>query len=500
MSDNDNLMYDSNNALRQTNKFVLINNALLTVFLIVGYLIEYFKGNREIGYVIHFIIIATVPILVAIINYRINPCSMKLKGIMLIGYFIVYIFAMLTSRRLIVYVYLFPIITMYFLYLDIRLMIAACSMAFAANVAKIAYMIFYIDLNDKSTITDFTVQFSSVALFSFALIISTYLSNKFNDEKLNSIRAQKDKQAEILSNVLKAAGILEKNSASLTDYASEFDRSIHATTSAIGEIAAGAQNTSVNMEKQSELSKEIQSLIMETSELSNEMEKVSNSSKLSVQSGLDIVEELNNKAFEVNEKSMNVYDSMLNLKKQSEQVLGIIEIIADIAEQTNLLSLNAAIESARAGDAGKGFGVVADEIRKLSAKSKESTAEISRIINGLKEKVDGCLEDVVKMKEANDIQHKYILETKKVFGDITNNIGVLTKDVELVDSKIDNIVKANEKIVESINEITAISQQTAANAEEANAMSVTNLDKSKNMRERVKELLNISEEMRKYSL
>jgi hypothetical protein len=96
-------------------------------------------------------------------------------------------------NRPLVYVYMFPIIIEYFLYFDLRLIVITSCSIVAINVAKIVYYMAFLGLTDSFSTTNYLIQFASVFLFAFALIVSTRLSNQFNNEKISSIERERQK-------------------------------------------------------------------------------------------------------------------------------------------------------------------------------------------------------------------------------------------------------------------------------------------------------------------
>ncbi|MCX7749746.1 MAG: methyl-accepting chemotaxis protein [Clostridia bacterium] len=485
-------------SLQRTNGVVLLINCFLTVFLCIGYTIEYLKGQKTLNYVLLFYIIAIVPIAFATTVYLKNKESKNFKLFTLVGYFILYIFVMFTADKILVYVYMFPIIMMYFLYFDLRLMIRSCGIIFIINILRISKDIFVIGKNKPDDITNYTIQFASVFLFCFALIVATKLSNRFSSEKLDSIEMERAKQEEILRDVLKIARILDKNSQGVYEIVGELTNSTNSVASAVSEIAKGVSHTAESIQSQLTMTKNIQTVIMDTSSLSNGMGELSKDSEKVLKEGMQIVNNLSEKTTMVNESSKNVFESMVELKDKSNEIQGITEIITGIAEQTNLLSLNAAIESARAGELGKGFAVVSEEIRKLANQSRDSAGNIEIIISELQEKADRSVEAVLKLTNVNNEQNELIVKTKSIFDDIILKLKQVNENVNFLNQRIGEIVSSNNKIVESINEISALSQEATANAEEASAMTCENIEQSGIAKNLVEELMNTSKEMDKY--
>lgn len=481
-----------------TNKVVLIINTLLSVFLAIGYLAEFFKGTRSLSYVIIFDLAVVIPISIALIMYIKSPKNSKIKYITMVGYLIVYSVALITSSTRLAFVYIFPIIVMYLLYFDLKLTVWSYSYVFILNLGVIIWQIVSGKVTAKDT-TELTIQFAAVFLFGVAIILSTKLSNRLSFEKIASINEQKAKQEEILTKILNAADILDSNAREVQNFMTEFNISIGQVSSAIDEISKGTQSTSENMTQQSDATHKIKELINITSHLSKQMGDLSDNSTNDVNEGMKVVNQLNDTAAIVNERSLMVENQMAELESKTTEILGITTIISDISAQTNLLSLNASIEAARAGEAGKGFAVVADEIRQLADQSRESTSKISTIINELNETVNHCVDQIHNMESANQEQNEFILNTKNIYNHISNNTSKLSNNVKEVNSKIETIVESNESIIESINRIAAVSEETAASSQEANAMANANLANVEELMEKINEILKTADAMKTYA-
>jgi methyl-accepting chemotaxis protein len=487
-----------NSQIKRTNKVVLLINLLLNATTFIGYFLEVLRGGRTLGYLLTFSAIIFIPLIIAIIVYRKKPASSSIKYITLMGYLFFYLFVNLTSPYLITYVYFFCIILMYYLYFDLKLIIVACSVAFIINIIKIIYSIFILKSNTGGAVTEYTIQIASLILFSLSIIISTRLSIIINNENLGNILAEQKKQAEILDDVLKIAAVIEKNSQDVYTIVEESATGSDVISNAINEISSGVVHTAESIQNQSVMSKNIHSLIVDTSELSEQMEALSNESVNALNEGIEHVRELSEKALVANEKNQYAYRKMQELTEKANEIQSIAEIITGISEQTNLLSLNASIEAARAGENGRGFAVVADEIRKLAMQSKDSATSIAEILESLGRKATRTSESVVILKDINDQQTDLINNTKNVFENIAVKIGEFTNDVRLVTQRLGEIVSSNNKVIDSITEISALSEEATANAEEANAMTSISRENADKARVLAKELIDTSNNFKKY--
>ena len=160
---------------------------------------------------------------------------------------------------------------------------------------------------------------------------------------------------------------------------------------------------------------------------------------------------------------------IMNASESAEKIYQSSQMIRSIADQTNLLALNAAIEAARAGESGRGFSVVAEEIRKLAEQSQRFTEEISAIINELKQKTESAVVTMKGMHHVIAEQSQSVSATNEKFDGIAEAIEQTTAAIDRMNQSGKMMLERKQTIVDVIQNLAAISQENAASSEEVNA-------------------------------
>ena len=275
----------------------------------------------------------------------------------------------------------------------------------------------------------------------------------------------------LISEVAKV-GVKVTNSADGVAHTSNIIRDTSKAISlAIDGIETGAVSQAVDTEncldQMNELAKKINVVYDSTAEI----EQFTNNTKSIVSDGINIIDDLSSKSNATTEITKVVIDGIEKLEIQSGSISSIVSVINDISAQTNLLSLNASIEAARAGEAGRGFAVVAEEIRKLADQSMDAANQIKDIVSEIQTQTKGT---VVIARKAEDIvleQVDALGNTVRVFDDINHHVESLSTSLYNISDGIKGIEKAKDDTLEAIKNISDVSQESAAAAEEVNATS-----------------------------
>ena len=273
----------------------------------------------------------------------------------------------------------------------------------------------------------------------------------------------------LVRDVKSASSRVLDTSIALSSMSEETTASVNEVTKASEEVAKGAseqaQNSYDAVSSTTLLSEELDSIQSSTTYLN----QLSENTNVLTQQGLNRIQLLSDKSEITMESTAHVSKLVNETYESMGKIDAISDVIDSIAEQTNLLSLNASIEAARAGESGKGFAVVANEIRQLAEQSKASTIKIKGVINDIESKTTQSVDAMKATNQNVSEQVALVLETQNVFQEIMDAVQVLLSNLDTINKNIKSIGTKKDDILNQIENISAISQESASASEEVTA-------------------------------
>lgn len=218
------------------------------------------------------------------------------------------------------------------------------------------------------------------------------------------------------------------------------------------------------------------------------VDKIASNTKSVVSNGINVVDKLNEATKENVRIIKDTIKDMEELENESNAITSVIAVINEIASQTNLLSLNASIEAARAGAAGKGFSVVAEEIRKLSERSVKAASEIENIIIGIISKTKDTVQTVKQEEKITQTTEERLNEVVKLFHNINIHVDELAVKMNRITEGIGDIERAKNDTLHAIENISAVAEETSASSQEVDATAQQQLEAVTKLNEDVKAL------------
>lgn len=324
---------------------------------------------------------------------------------------------------------------------------------------------------------DLTTKFDTKRKDEF-LTLSSGIGNMLAD-----MRKLIGEVQEVGSKVSSSAGGLSETSEMLLDATRDISVTIDNIEKGIIQQAGDTENC---LNQMNCLSNEITQVYSRTYEI----EQIAGDTKHITGEGIDIVEELNQKSIATSNITRNVINKVEKFEIQSHNIESFVKTIKEIASQTNLLALNASIEAARAGYAGLGFAVVAEEIRKLAEQSVQAVNQIQNIVIELYLQTKDTVDSAKEAESIVDSQTVSLEKTIKAFHNINEHVKKLVNNLDFVSQGMKKIETAKEDTLQAIESISAVSEEIAASTEEVSATALMQIDTVEHLRQSAFELAN----------
>ena len=299
----------------------------------------------------------------------------------------------------------------------------------------------------------------------------------------------------VMQTTSSAAEVLA-TSASLSDASHKTAGSAKEIAVATEEIASGATNLAVESERGSEMTssigEQVRSVIAANTEMGQSASEVEEASR----KGTDYMAALMEKTSQTEEMTRSMVEKVDKLKDSTGSIRKILEVLGNLTKQTNILSLNATIEAARAGAAGKGFMVVADEIRKLADQSRHSIGVVGEVVQTIQSEIDETVHVLSDAYPLFQAQIEAVRDANQIFQNVQYQMSGFVQKLDSATESINHLEGAQSTLSLAMTNVSAVAQQASATSEQVASLSNEQLNVSEGLVELSNRLEQVSKELK----
>lgn len=337
-----------------------------------------------------------------------------------------------------------------------------------------------------------TLMLTSIAVVATMVLIAIVLGSTFSlrllrplgklEKTIQHVENESDLTAEIpVSKITEFGNIANLINSMLDTFKRSMKKVSSSTamlTNASEELSMVTQDTSAGIAQQfneiDQVATAINEMTATVQEVANNASEAANAAATAdenANNGRQVVESTINSIDTLAQQNERIAEVIISLNSKSEQIGAVMDVIKGIAEQTNLLALNAAIEAARAGEQGRGFAVVADEVRSLASRTQDSAGEIESMISELQSEMKQAVTEMDSSKELTKSSVESAASAGEALATITQSIKKIAEMNTTIAGAAEEQSAVTEEINSNIEKIRDISKKTTSGADQTTASS-----------------------------
>lgn len=452
-------------------------------------------GYPSTNYII-FLILCWVPFFAGDLLLRIRgKADDRYRYALVIGYGIFYTFLICTTDSPIAFTYILPVVSLLVLYKDQKFMVG-CAIA---NIASVIVSVFYhLVVLGQNTATDqknYQLQVACLLLCYIGYIMSIRHLIESDGALTESIKADLKRVVTTVEQVKTASNTIMDGITVVRELATENKHGSDIVVDGMNKLTDNNDQLQSRTASSQEMTGDINSQVQNVASMINDMVSLTaESGKHAKTSSVDL-ESLVQTAGTMADLSNEVEHILDAFKAEFETVKQETGTIDSISSQTNLLALNASIEAARAGEAGKGFSVVAEQIRKLSTETKDSSGQISEALSRLDEisgKMTSSIEETLKLIQ---VTLEKVTQTGENVNKITQDSSLLGEHIQTIDSAMKEVESSNRQLVENMEQVSSIVETMTTCISDSDETSKRMLSKYEESASNINNIENVIQEL-----
>ena len=469
---------------------------VFALLLSANYGTDVSQGGYPSTNFIIFLILCWVPFFAGDLLLRIRgKADDRYRYALVVGYGIFYTFLICTTDSPIAFTYILPVVSLLVLYKDQKFMVGCAIANIASVIVSVFYHLVVLGQNTATDQNNYQLQVACLLLCYIGYIMSIRHLIESDGALTDSIKADLKRVVTTVEQVKTASNTIMDGITVVRELATENKHGSDIVVDGMNKLTDNNDQLQSRTASSQEMTGDINSQVQNVASMINDMVSLTaESGKHAKTSSVDL-ESLVQTARTMADLSNEVEHILDAFKAEFETVKQETGTIDSISSQTNLLALNASIEAARAGEAGKGFSVVAEQIRKLSTETKDSSGQISEALSRLDEisgKMTSSIEETLKLIQ---VTLEKVTQTGENVNKITQDSSLLGEHIQTIDSAMKEVESSNRQLVENMEQVSSIVETMTTCISDSDETSKRMLSKYEESASNINNIENVIQEL-----